>query len=462
EQRSRGSPKYFSAIAKQVEWPMPVWCKMFRQTLSGSVRNWFDRLDSKSVDGFKELRNKFLEEFSQKNESAHIKGVPFVLIISTFMLGHGHLKLDKKLNDKIPKTFDEMKEGFTPLTKTIRIKSLLDAVRIIAAQVYANTPLMKLVLLMNFKKIFKVLTTADYALWEVIENGATLPKIKVMEDVTTEIPITTTEEKAQRRLEVKAKSTLMMVILNEHQLKFNSIKDAKKLLEAIKKRFGGNASTKKTQRNLLKKQYENFTAPSLEMLDQTFDRLQKLSGQAEEGPNYALMDFSSSSSDSESATTATRGDILLGSAELEEIKTTSTRKAQERSDQAEEGPNYALMDFSSSSSDSEYCCNNCYNNTEEITLAQALEALKTSKPNVKGIVFQEPGKSTTTTISLQQSHNKGKGIMIEEPVKPKKKHQTRLDEEAAKKLQAKFNKEEILAREKAKKEERANIALIEE
>ncbi|GJT67462.1 hypothetical protein Tco_1018942 [Tanacetum coccineum] len=30
--------------------------------------------------------------------------------------------------------------------------------------------------------------------------------------------------------------------------------------------------------------------------------------------------------------------------------------------------------------------------TEEITLAQALEALKTSKPKVKGIVFQEPGE----------------------------------------------------------------------
>nr|GFB47244.1 hypothetical protein [Tanacetum cinerariifolium] len=28
--------------------------------------------------------------------------------------------------------------------------------------------------------------------------------------------------------------------------------------------------------------------------------------------------------------------------------------------------------------------------TKEITLAQALEALKTSKPKVKGIVFQEP------------------------------------------------------------------------
>ncbi|GJR35366.1 hypothetical protein Tco_1211050 [Tanacetum coccineum] len=75
------------------------------------------------------------------------------------------------------------------------------------------------------------------------------------------------------RLEVNSRSTLMTGIPNEHQLKFNSIKDAKLLLEAIEKRFGGNEASKKTQRNLLKQQYENFTAPSLEMLDQTFDRL---------------------------------------------------------------------------------------------------------------------------------------------------------------------------------------------
>ncbi|GJW09386.1 putative ribonuclease H-like domain-containing protein [Tanacetum coccineum] len=66
-----------------------------------------------------------------------------------------------------------------------------------------------------------------------------------------------------------------MGIPNEHQLKFNSIKDAKKLLEAVEKRFGGNAATRKTQRNLLKQQYENFTAPSSKMLDQTFDRTLK-------------------------------------------------------------------------------------------------------------------------------------------------------------------------------------------
>ncbi|GJU33296.1 retrovirus-related pol polyprotein from transposon TNT 1-94 [Tanacetum coccineum] len=78
--------------------------------------------------------------------------------------------------------------------------------------------------------------------------------------------------------------------------------------------------------------------------------------------------------------------------------------------------------------------------TEEITLAQALEALKTSKPKVKGIVFQEP----------------------EEPVKPiKKKDLTRLDEEFALKLQVEFDKEERLTREKAEKEQEANIALIE-
>ncbi|GJZ73993.1 hypothetical protein Tco_0638139 [Tanacetum coccineum] len=57
---------------------------------------------------------------------------------------------------------------------------------------------------------------------------------------------TTAEEKAQRRLEIKERSTLLMGIPNEHQLKFNSIKDAKSLLQAVENSFGGNAATKKT------------------------------------------------------------------------------------------------------------------------------------------------------------------------------------------------------------------------
>ncbi|GKE92247.1 retrovirus-related pol polyprotein from transposon TNT 1-94, partial [Tanacetum coccineum] len=92
----------------------------------------------------------------------------------------------------------------------------------------------------------------DYSLWEVIENSNAPPLTKLVKGVETIIAPSTAEEKVQRRLELKARSTLLMGIPNEHQLKFNSIKDAKSLLQAIEKRFGGNAATKKTQRNLLK------------------------------------------------------------------------------------------------------------------------------------------------------------------------------------------------------------------
>nr|GEY53573.1 hypothetical protein [Tanacetum cinerariifolium] len=62
--------------------------------------------------------------------------------------------------------------------------------------------------------------------------------------------------------------------------KFPMLKpDAKQLLKDVDKRFGENAATKKTQRNLLKQQYEKFTASSSELLNQTFDRLQKLVSQ---------------------------------------------------------------------------------------------------------------------------------------------------------------------------------------
>ncbi|GJR01412.1 ribonuclease H-like domain-containing protein [Tanacetum coccineum] len=60
----------FSAATEQKEWPIPIWCKMFRQTLGGAAKNWFDDLDPKSVDSFEELSEKFLEEFSQEKRYA--------------------------------------------------------------------------------------------------------------------------------------------------------------------------------------------------------------------------------------------------------------------------------------------------------------------------------------------------------------------------------------------------------
>ncbi|GJY58089.1 putative ribonuclease H-like domain-containing protein [Tanacetum coccineum] len=53
--------------------------------------------------------------------------------------------------------------------------------------------------------------------------------------------------------------------------------DAKSMFAAIKTRFRGNAATKKTQKILLKQQYENFSATSAESLDSIFNRLQKIS-----------------------------------------------------------------------------------------------------------------------------------------------------------------------------------------
>nr|GEZ23222.1 hypothetical protein [Tanacetum cinerariifolium] len=84
-----------------------------------------------------------------------------------------------------------------------------------------------------------------------------------------------------RENKLKARGTLLMALPNKHQLKFNIHKDAKTLMEAIKKRFGGNKETKKVHKTLLKQQYKNFTDLSSESLIQIHDRLQKLIKQLE-------------------------------------------------------------------------------------------------------------------------------------------------------------------------------------
>nr|GEY24706.1 hypothetical protein [Tanacetum cinerariifolium] len=72
-----------------------------------------------------------------------------------------------------------------------------------------------------------------------------------------------------------------MALPDKHQLKFNSHKDAKTLMEAIEKRFEGNIETKKVQKTLLKQKFENFSGSSSECLDQIHDRLQNLVSQLE-------------------------------------------------------------------------------------------------------------------------------------------------------------------------------------
>ncbi|GKD40466.1 ribonuclease H-like domain-containing protein [Tanacetum coccineum] len=90
------------------------------------------------------------------------------------------------------------------------------------------------------------LTHTDYALWEVIVNGDA-PAV-ASASAEGPIPPKTTEQKLARKNELKAKSTLLLAIPDEHLLKFHGIKDAKTLWEAIKARFGGNKESKKMQK----------------------------------------------------------------------------------------------------------------------------------------------------------------------------------------------------------------------
>ncbi|GJR17945.1 putative ribonuclease H-like domain-containing protein [Tanacetum coccineum] len=89
------------------------------------------------------------------------------------------------------------------------------------------------------------------------------------------VPVTA-EEKTNKKNDVKARSLLLMALPNEHQLTFSQYTDAKTMFAAIETRFGGNEATKKTQKTLLKQQYENFSASSAESFDSIFNRLQKI------------------------------------------------------------------------------------------------------------------------------------------------------------------------------------------
>nr|GEW22529.1 ribonuclease H-like domain-containing protein [Tanacetum cinerariifolium] len=121
----------------------------------------------------------------------------------------------------------------------------------------------------------------DYSLWEVILNGDSPVPTRIVEGVAQPVAPTTVKQKLDRKNELKACGTLLMALPDKHQLMFNSHKDAKTLMEAIEKRFGGNTKTKKVQKTLLKQQFENFFGSRSEGLDQIHDRLQKLVSQLE-------------------------------------------------------------------------------------------------------------------------------------------------------------------------------------
>nr|GEW80201.1 hypothetical protein [Tanacetum cinerariifolium] len=130
------------------------------------------------------------------------------------------------------------------------------------------------------------LQNEHYALWEVIEFGDSYkapleetgkgPASESSAKKKGSTVVITTEDMQKRRIDVKARTTLLLALRNEHQWRFSKYETAKELWEAILNTFGGNEATKKTKKNQFKQQYGNFKAEGSETLEQTFNILQAI------------------------------------------------------------------------------------------------------------------------------------------------------------------------------------------
>nr|GEY82725.1 hypothetical protein [Tanacetum cinerariifolium] len=141
-------------------------------------------------------------------------------------------------------------------------------------------------------RIQQYLQHEHYALWEVIEfrDSYTVPANSPSTTTTDTTSgeagtksgrtVTLTAEDMQKKKnDVKAITTLLLSLPDEHQLRFSKYKIARELWAEILKTLSGNMATKKTKKNLLKQQYGNFKAEGSETLEQTFTRLQVIVGQ---------------------------------------------------------------------------------------------------------------------------------------------------------------------------------------
>ncbi|GKC64915.1 putative ribonuclease H-like domain-containing protein [Tanacetum coccineum] len=88
-----------------------------------------------------------------------------------------------------------------------------------------------------------------YPIWEVIQRGN--GPVSVSTDtngVIKVLPPKTAEEILAKEREIKARTTLLMDLPEDHLAKFQKMTDAKEMWEAIKYRFGGNDESKKMQK----------------------------------------------------------------------------------------------------------------------------------------------------------------------------------------------------------------------
>ncbi|GKD30481.1 hypothetical protein Tco_1241259, partial [Tanacetum coccineum] len=88
---------------------------------------------------------------------------------------------------------------------------------------------------------------------------------------------------------------------------------------------------------------------------------------------------------------------------------------------------------------------------DEITWAKTLAELKSGKlPTTTAATTITTASTRPKAKGIVKVQDKGKGIMVEEPLKIKKKDQISFDKQEAIRLQAEFDEDERLEREKMK------------
>ncbi|GJU88669.1 reverse transcriptase domain-containing protein [Tanacetum coccineum] len=137
----------FVRAANEGEWEMPVWCRMFQQTLDGPTRGWFDQMPNGCIDSWANLRERFIERFALRRrcskdptevskivrranetlpnfkerwteEMGYIQGVPEVMQISAFMSNSKCPELARRFADQVPQTVTEMMKRVDDFVKS--------------------------------------------------------------------------------------------------------------------------------------------------------------------------------------------------------------------------------------------------------------------------------------------------------------------------------------------------------
>nr|GEV28178.1 retrovirus-related Pol polyprotein from transposon TNT 1-94 [Tanacetum cinerariifolium] len=229
------------------------------------------------------------------------------------------------------------------------------------------------VLTIKVIRIEQYFLMTDYSLWEVILNGDAPAPTRVVDDVLQPIANTTAEQRLAKKNKLKARGTLLMALPDKHQLKFNSHKDAKTLMEAIEKRFGGNTETKKRNKTDLEEQSLDDLLNSLKIYEA---KVKSSSSASTSTQNIAFVSSFNTDSTNESVSDALSVSVVCAKLPVSSLPNVNSLK--------EEPANYALMAFSSSSSSSD--------NENVPSFVQPSKQVKTPRPSVQHVETSIPPK----------------------------------------------------------------------